>query len=115
MVADFEGLEQATRTLIDFGFEPREAFLAYSYLLNQLVGFVHQELRNREDPQRGFPNFARLYRALAESPADDRLPTLRGLDLRTKEFEGDSIFDVFLDYLIGGIRARPGAPSTQRT
>jgi len=112
--ADFEGLEQATRTLIEFGFEPREAFLAYSYLLNQLVGFLHQEIRNREDSERGFPNIARLYRALAGSPTDGRLPTLRSLDLRTKEFDGDSIFEVFLDFLIGGIRARPGAPPTNR-
>jgi len=112
--ADFEGLEQATRTLIGFGFEPREAFLAYTYLLNQLVGFVQQELRNRADPERGFPNFARLYRALAGAPTDDRLPTLRRLDLRTKEFDGDEIFEVFLDFLLGGIRARPGAPPTNR-
>jgi hypothetical protein len=107
---DFEGLDRSTRILIGYGFEPREAVSAYSFLVNQLIGYVAQELRIREGLANGVSPYTMLVQAIERGAKEGRLATLRGIDFRAKDFDRDAVFSVFLDYLIDGIRARPGAP-----
>ena len=40
---DFETLEQEASILVSFGFEPRAALLAHSFLITTITGYVHQE------------------------------------------------------------------------
>ena len=110
---DFEGLERATQILAEFGFEPRAAVYAHSFLINQVIGFVHQELQDRDDAERGHPAYLRLFRALEAGREASRLVTLRGLDFHPKDFDGDVMFDTFLEYLVEGIGGRPGAPKAK--
>jgi hypothetical protein len=111
---DFEGLERATQVLVDFGFEPRAAVWAHSFLINQVVGFVAQELRDRADAERGKAASQRLFQALEDARQEGRLPMLRSLEFHPKDFEGEAMFDLFLEFVIDGIRAQPGAPRRKR-
>src|SRR5262249_17798399 len=107
---DFDRLDRSTRILIEYGFEPREAVSAYSFLVNQVIGYVAQELRIREDVARGLSPYARLLQAIERGAKEGRAQTLRSAEFRPEDFDRDAVFSVFVDYLIEGIRARPGAP-----
>jgi hypothetical protein len=111
---DFEGLERATQVLADFGFEPRAGVWAHSFLINQVVGFVEQELRDRADAEHGKAAYQRLFQALEVAREDGRLAMLRSIDFHPKDFDGEAMFDLFLRYVIDGIRSQPGAPKPKR-
>lgn len=105
---NFESLEQATRILVDFGFEPRAAAFSHGFLMNTVIGFVHQELRMERDQDRGTHAYASLFRALRDNP--DGLSHLRSVGFSPKDFDADATFDLFLQLTIEGIAAMPGAP-----
>ncbi len=107
---NFEGLERATQILVDYGFEPRAAGFAHVFLVNNVVGFVYQELREEEEARQGRPALARFYQALEADRDIGRLETLRSINLDPKEFEGDTAFNRFLRFTLDGIRAQPGTP-----
>jgi len=117
---DFHRVEHATRILVDFGFEPRTAGFAHALVMNHVVGFVHQERRDREKLARGQSAAIRLMQALESDRDADRLATLRRLELGPKDFDPDVAFERLLGYALDGIAVQPGAPraaqrSTRRT
>lgn len=107
---DFERLEKATRVLVEFGFEPRDAARAHAFLVNNVVGYVHQEMGTRAQAAGGStPTYTLLAETLKAGA--DSLPTLSALNLDDDDFDLDSNFRYFVNYTIGGIAARPGAPA----
>ena len=117
---DFHRVEHATRILVDFGFEPRTAGFAHALVMNHVVGFVHQERRDREKLARGQSAAIRLMQALESDRDADRLATLRSLELGPKDFDPDVAFERLLAYALDGIAVQPGAPraaprTTRRT
>ncbi len=108
---DFERFAHATRTLVDFGFEPRAAGFAHGFLINTVVGYVEQELREAELVARGESSLSRYMRALQGDRGNDRITTLRQLELTPSDFDPDIAFDRFLRYAVDGIGAQPGVPA----
>lgn len=108
---DFQRLEHATRILVGFGFEPRTAGFAHGFVINQVVGYVHQEHREAELSAQGRSAVARYVQALESDRGVGRLATLKSLALATADFEPDAAFERFLRYAIDGIAAQPGAPA----
>ena len=107
---DFERLERATKNLVEYGFSPREAARAHAFLVNNVVGYVHQELQTRAEIAGGStPTYARLAKTLRED--SDRLPTLSALNLDDDDFDLDTNFRYFVNYTIDGIATRPRAPT----
>jgi AcrR family transcriptional regulator len=109
---DFQSVEHATRILVGFGFEPRMAGFAHALVMNHVVGFVHQERRDRDQLARGQSVLARFVLALESDRSGDKLATLRSLELAPKDFEPDVAFERLLAYAIDGIGIQPGAPRT---
>jgi hypothetical protein len=107
---DFARLEHATQILVGFGFRPRDAGFAHGFVINQVVGYVHQEQREAESSARGRSAVTRYVEALAADRATGRLDTLRRLALGPADFAPDAAFERFLRYAIDGIAAQPGAP-----
>lgn len=105
---EFEGLERATRILVDFGFDARAGAFAHGFMINNVIGFVHQQLIADEEEKQGRPIFVGVLRALQAGP--ERLPTLRQIGLTQEDFDSDTAFERFLGYVIDGIRAQPGTP-----
>lgn len=106
---DFENLEQEASILVAYGFEPRAALLAHSFLITTITGYVHQELQTIEESQSGYtPYYARLFQNLDAHP--ERLPTLRSVNLSQKDLDRDLNFKAIINYAIAGISAQPGAP-----
>ena len=107
---DFERLEQATEILAAYGFAPREAARAHAFLVNNVVGYVHQELQTRAEIAGGStPTYARLAETLKKGA--ESLPMLSALSLDDDDFDLDTNFRYFVNYTIDGIATRPGAPS----
>lgn len=94
-----------------FGFEPRTAGFAHGFVINQVVGYVHQEHREAELSAQGRSAVARYVQALESDRGVGRLATLKSLALATADFEPDAAFERFLRYAIDGIAAQPGAPA----
>lgn len=106
---DFERLELATEALVEYGFSPREAARAHAFLVNNIVGYVHQELQTRAEIAGGStPTYARLAETL--KAGTESLPTLSALSLDDDDFDLDTNFRYFVNYTIDGIATRPGAP-----
>ncbi|MDH3337347.1 MAG: TetR/AcrR family transcriptional regulator C-terminal domain-containing protein [Gammaproteobacteria bacterium] len=102
---DFERLEQATKTLVEYGFSPREAARAHAFLVNTVVGYVHQELQTRAEIAGGStPTYASLAETLRSDASS--LPTLSSLSLDDDDFDLDTNFRYFVNYTIDGIAAR---------
>lgn len=110
---DFERLEQATKILVEFGFGPRDAARAHAFLVNNVVGYVHQELQTRAEIAGGStPTYARLAEAL--KAGTESLPTLGALSLDDDDFDLDTNFRYFVHYTIDGIATRSRAPSPDK-
>jgi len=107
---DFHRVEHATHVLVDFGFEPRTAGFAHGLVMNHVVGFVHQERRDREQLARGQSAAARFVQALESDRGADGLATLRRLELAPSDFDPDVAFERLLAVAIDGIGVQPGAP-----
>lgn len=106
---EFERLEQATEILAAYGFAPREAARAHAFLVNNVVGYVHQELQTRAEIAGGStPTYARLAETLKKGA--ESLPMLSALSLDDDDFDLDTNFRYFVSYTIDGIAGRPGAP-----
>ena len=102
---DFTRLEEATRVLVDYGFKPREAARAHAFLVNNVVGYVHQEMQTGAEISDGVaPTYSRLGEMLSEDA--QRLPTLNGLHLEDSDLDIDANFRLFINYTIEGIAAR---------
>ncbi len=102
---DFERLEKATKILVEFGFSPREAARAHAFLVNNVVGYVHQELQTRAEIAGGStPTYARLAEKL--ETGTEELPTLSALSLDDDDFDLDTNFRYFVNYTVDGIAAR---------
>jgi AcrR family transcriptional regulator len=108
---DFQRLEHATRILVGFGFEPRAAGFAHGFVMNHVVGYVHQEQREAELSAQGRSAVARFVQALVSDREVGRLVTLKNLALGAADFEPDAAFERLLQYAIDGIAAQPGAPA----
>lgn len=106
---DFENLEKEAKILVSFGFEPRAALLAHSFLITTITGYVHQELQTLSEAESGYsPYYARLFQNLDAHP--ERLPTLRSVNLSQRDLDRDLNFKAIIHYAIAGIGAQPGSP-----
>ncbi len=100
----FHRLEQAAKVLMSFGFDAKEAVRAHAFLINNVVGYVHQELQTRQQQLVGStPVYLKLMEAVKSDP--DRLPTLNKLKLDDDDLDNDSNFNYFMRYAIEGIQA----------
>ncbi|MEE2733390.1 TetR/AcrR family transcriptional regulator C-terminal domain-containing protein [Ketobacter sp.] len=107
---DFLNLEQEASILVDFGFEPRAALLAHSFLITTITGYVQQELQTIEEARSGYaPYYSRLFQNLDAHP--DRLPTLSQVNLSQRDLDRDVNFKSIIHYAIAGIACQKGAPS----
>lgn len=110
---DFVNLEQEASILVEFGFEPRAALMAHSFLITTITGYVQQELQTIEEARAGYaPYYARLFQNLDAHP--DRLPTLSAVNLSQKDLDRDLNFKALVSYAIGGISVQKGAPKDDR-
>lgn len=101
---DFERLEAATRILVRYGFDPLQAARAHAFLVNNVVGYVHQELQTRAEIAEGSaPTYGRLAETLSERA--ERLPTLAGLNLVADDLDLDRNFRFFINYTLEAIAA----------
>ncbi|MFT5260882.1 MAG: AcrR family transcriptional regulator [Arenicella sp.] len=99
---EFERLERVTKALVDYGFSAREAVRAHAFLVNNVVGYVHQELQTIEQSKAGAtPTYSRLAEIL--KVGSDELPTLSGLKLDRDDLDRDANFFYFIRYAIDGI------------
>jgi AcrR family transcriptional regulator len=100
----FQRLEQATKVLIGYGFSAQEAVRAHAFLINNVVGYVHQELQTREQQgYGGIPVYLELIEALRSDP--DKLPTLKQVRLEDDDIDNERNFKFFIGYAIEGIQA----------
>ncbi len=100
----FYRLEHATKILIDFGFTATEAVRAHAFLMNNVVGYVHQELQTRQQQRVGnTPVYHQLIEALRND--SEHLPTLTKLNFSDEEIDNDRNFSFFIAYAIEGIQA----------
>ncbi|HET8706636.1 MAG TPA: TetR/AcrR family transcriptional regulator C-terminal domain-containing protein [Pseudomonadales bacterium] len=110
---DFVNLEQEASILVNFGFEPRAALLAHSFLITTITGYVQQELQTIEEARAGYaPYYARLFQNLDSQP--ERLPTLSKVNLSQKDIDRDLNFKSVVNYAIAGIAAQKGAPDIKK-
>lgn len=101
----FYRLEEAAKILLAYGFELREAMRAHAFLINNVVGYVHQELQTRQQTRTGnTPEYEKLADALQSDP--QRLPVLNKLDLSEEDLDSDKNFAFFIAYAVAGIQAR---------
>jgi AcrR family transcriptional regulator len=112
---DFQRLEHATRVLVDFGFDARAAAFAHGFVINTVVGYVHQEHGEREQAARGNSDVTRFVQALAADSDGGALTMLRSVEFGPKDFDPDTAFERFLAYAIDGIAAQPGVPHQRST
>jgi AcrR family transcriptional regulator len=106
-------LEETTRTLIDFGFEPRAAFYAHAFVTTTVVGYFQQEMHSRAEQARGRHPLQHMLSILVED-GGEQLPILQSLDWGLKDFDSDAQFERLISYLISGIAQQPGAPKRSR-
>lgn len=106
---DFVNLEKEASILVAYGFEPRAALLAHSFLITTITGYVQQELQTIEEARSGYaPYYARLFQNLDSQP--ERLPTLSNVNLSQKDLDRDLNFKAIISYAIAGIGCQRGAP-----
>lgn len=106
---NFENLEEEASILVAYGFEPRAALLAHSFLITAITGYVHQELQTLTEANAGYsPYYTRLFQNLDGQP--DRYPTLRSVNLSQRDLDRDLNFKAVIHYAIAGIAAQPGSP-----
>ena len=106
---NFENLEEEASILVKYGFEPRAALLAHSFLITTITGYVHQELQSLTEASSGYtPYYTRLFQNLDAHP--ERLPTLLSVNLSQRDLDRDLNFRAVIQYAIAGIAAQPGAP-----
>lgn len=106
---DFVNLEKEASILVQFGFEPRAALMAHSFLITTVTGYVQQELQTIEEARAGYaPYYARLFQNLDSQP--ERLPTLTSVNLSQKDLDRDLNFKAVVNYAIAGIGAQRDAP-----
>ncbi len=106
---DFVNLEKEASILVKFGFEPRAALMAHSFLITTVTGYVQQELQTIEEARAGYaPYYARLFQNLDSQP--ERLPTLSSVNLSQKDLDRDLNFKAIVNYAIAGIGAQRDAP-----
>ena len=100
----FYRLEQATKDLMKFGFTAYGAVSAHAFLINNVVGYVHQELQTQQQRLVGnTPVYMHLVEALMSEP--ERLPTLNKLNLDEEHLDSENNFAFFMRYAIDGIQA----------
>lgn len=110
---DFVNLEQEASILVSFGFEPRAALMAHSFLITTITGYVQQELQTIEEARAGYaPYYARLFQNLDSQP--ERLPTLSAVNLSQKDLDRDLNFKALVSYAIAGIGCQKGAPKDDK-
>lgn len=101
----FYRLEQATKTLMDYGFSAHGAVSAHAFLMNNVVGYVHQELQTQQQRLIGnVPVYMHLVEALVSDP--ERLPMLNTLKLDEQQLDSENNFTFFMRYAIEGIEAQ---------
>lgn len=102
---ELKNLNEVTRVLTEYGFEPRAAAFAHGFLVTTVIGYVVQDLEVRADAERGRPAEGRWADALATAKREGRLQALQQVALRPQDFDSDRTFETFLELAIGGIRA----------
>lgn len=111
---DFVNLEKEASIMVEYGFEPRAALLAHSFLITTITGYVQQELQTIDEARNGYaPYYSRLFQNLDAYP--DRLPTLSNVNLSQKDLDRDINFKSIIHYAISGIENQKGAPTSAET
>ena len=109
----FERLERATKTLVEYGFKPREAVRAHAFLVNNIVGYVHQELQTLQESSDGItPTYSKLSNLLQSG--SEVLPTLTALNLDDNDLDRDANFKFFIAYAIDGIAVHARIKTTDK-
>ena len=104
----FNRLEQATTVLMSYGFSAYGAISAHAFLINNVVGYVHQELQTKQQRLGGaVPVYMHLVEALKSEP--ERLPTLNKLNLDEQQLDSENNFNFFMRYALDGIAAHLNA------
>jgi hypothetical protein len=112
---DYQRLEHATRVLVNFGFEARAAAVAHGFVINTVIGYVHEEHGEREQAAQGNSAVTRFVQALEADRDGEALTMLRSVEFGPKDFDPDAAFERFLKYAIDGISAQPGVPHRHST
>ncbi|MBY0279651.1 TetR/AcrR family transcriptional regulator C-terminal domain-containing protein [Candidatus Binatia bacterium] len=102
---ELKNLDEVTRVLTEYGFEPRAAAFAHGFLVTTVIGYVVQDLEAMADAERGHSAERRWAEAQATAKRAEQLPALQQVTLRPEDFDGDRTFETFLELAIGGIRA----------
>ncbi len=105
---EFKRLERATKILVEYGFNAIDAARAHAFLVNNVVGYVHQELQTIEQSNLGItPTYSRLAAVLRGG--SDELPTLSGLKLNDEDLDRNANFQFFIRCAIDGIAINTGS------
>lgn len=100
-----EILDHVVGVLVSHGFSARTASFSYHYLIDVLVGFVYQQIRNEAEKARGGGRFMSYQRNVSAGPRDT-LPNVRACELTPEDFETENAFETFLAFTLDGIFAQ---------
>ena len=102
-----EILEYVVGVLVEYGFTPRVASFGYHYLIDVLVGFIYQQIRDEEETARGGGRFISYQRNIA-AQSGDQFPNILACGLGPADFEVENAFEMFLTFTLDGICAQLG-------
>lgn len=100
-----EVLDHVVGVLSDYGFEPKTASFSFHYLIDVLVGFIYQQVRNEEEKSLGGGRFINYQRNIA-AQSGDKLKNVLACQLGPEDFEVENAFEVFLTFTLDGICAQ---------
>jgi len=98
-------LEHITRTLVNYGLNPRAAAYSYHYMINSIVGFVYQQKRDEEEQAQG-RGLLRQYQHAMSRLEPDKIEQIVLAKLTENDFDADYAFSVFLTITVDGICAQ---------
>ncbi|HUH36710.1 MAG TPA: hypothetical protein VL027_02070 [Spongiibacteraceae bacterium] len=101
----YELLDHVVGVLVGYGFSPKTASFSYHYLIDVLVGFVFQEIRDKEECALGGGRLVTYQRNLASRPRD-ALQNVLACELGPEDFRAETAFEMFLTFTVDGICAQ---------
>lgn len=100
-------LEYVVGVLKDYGFAPKTAAFCYNNLINALVGFIYQQMRDEEEKARGAGRFIDYQRCIS-THSKDEIKNILSCELSPDDFEPEAAFENFLTITLDGILAQLG-------
>ena len=100
-----ELLDHVVGVLIECGFTPKAASYSYYFLLDVLVGFIYQQIRDEEEKVRGGGRFLNYQRNITARPKAE-LRNILACQWSPEDFEVETAFEVFLTFTLDGICAQ---------